>query len=49
MLFWTFYSTQKYVSVIFPFEFMNFTDFHDKLLKKFYDCNFRLNVVKKMT
>ena len=26
----------------------NFTDFYDKLLKKLYDCNFTLNLIKKM-
>ena len=35
------------MSVIFASKLTSFTDFYDKLLKKFYDCNFTLNLVKK--
>ena len=35
------------MSVIFASKFSNFTNFYDKLLKNFYDCNFTLSSVKK--
>ena len=47
MLFYKFYSIQNNVSVIFASKLINFTDFHDKLLENFHDCNFTLNLVKK--
>ena len=36
MLFYKKISIQKYVTVTFASELMNFTDFYDKLLKNFY-------------
>ena len=48
MLFYKFYSIiQKNVSVIFASKLMNLADFYDKFRKKFYDCNFTLNLFKK--
>ena len=46
VLFYKFYLIQKKVSFIFAFKLMNFTDFHDKLFKNLYGCNFTLNLVK---
>ena len=46
MLFSKFCLTKKNVSVIFVSKLTNFTDFNNKLLKNFYDCNLTLNLVK---
>ena len=46
-LFYKFYSTQIYVSVIFSYKLTNFTDFYDKLFKNLHDCNFTLSLIKK--
>ena len=49
MLFYKFYLIYINVNVIFTSKLRNFTDFHDKLLRKLYDCDFTLNLVKKIT